>query len=128
MDTSTSKPLPPKQKQSSSSGIRTSAMIHTKPCPNALCKKDTANDPITIKTSSMGITDLRIPLCTNPTSQLTTTIQSANATLGELADEVHTVNDELPPCNPFASSTRRKEVLTNNFADYPIRVDGTTTN
>ena len=96
-------------------------MINTNPSPAAFCKKGSANDPVTIETSSMGITDLRTLLSTNPTAQMSTTFQSANATLAELTEEFHTANDGLPPVNPCASSTRRKEVLTNGTSDEPIK-------
>ena len=100
----------PRNQQNPLSGIYTFVMTRADPTPSATCKKHSANDPINIETLSMGITGLKIPLCTNPTSQMTTTFQSANATLGELTEEFHTANDELPPGNPCASSTGRREV------------------
>ena len=116
-DASTSKLLPPKHKQTVSSGIHTSAMMNTNPFPSATCKMVSAKDLITFETSSMGITDLRAPLCTNPTSQMTTTFQSANATLGELAEEFHTANDELPTGNPCASNTRQKKLSSTGTSN-----------
>ena len=104
---SSSTRLPSKYQQSSSIKIPVSAV--------------SANDPITIETSSMGITDLREPLCTDATTQMTATFQSANATLGELTEKFHTANDEFPPSNPCASSTRRKEVLTVDASDESIK-------
>ena len=80
-----------------------------------------ANDHITIETISMGITDLRLPTYTIPTSHMTTTFQIANTAFGETTEEFHTANDELPPGNPFPSSTRRKEVLTHGTSDESIK-------
>ena len=52
---------------------------------------------------------------------MTTTFQSANAALGETTEDFHTANDELPPGNLCASSTRRKEVLTHGVSDESIK-------
>ena len=69
----------------------------------------------------MGITDLRLPTHANPTSQMTTTFQSAITALEELTGDFHTANYELPPGNPCSSGTRRKEVLTNGTSDESIK-------
>ena len=114
LDEIMSKPMLPKHKHQWS-GIQMSTTLNTDPTPRAACKKCSANDPITIETTSMGITDLRMPTCTNPTSQMITTFQSANATSGEMTEDFHTANDKLPPGNPCASSTRRKKYLLMNL-------------
>ena len=71
-------------------------MTFANPSTTISCKKGSPNDPITIDTSSMGITDLRAPLCTDTKTQMTTTFQSPNATLGELTEEFHVANDGQP--------------------------------
>ena len=82
IDSSTSKLILPKHQQYPSSGFHTSVMAKADPSPSATCKKGSATDPISIETLSMEITDLRTPLCTNRTSQMATTFQSASATFG----------------------------------------------
>ena len=89
----------------------------TKANPPVSFKKDSANYPIFIETSSIGITGLREPPCTNASTQMSITFQSAIATLGELTEDFHTANDALPLGNPCASSTRRKEVPTVDASD-----------
>ena len=76
-----------------SSGIHASTTLDKNPLPSTACKKGSANDPITIETTSMGITDLRHPTYVDPTSQTNTTFQSANEVLGETTDEFQTAND-----------------------------------
>ena len=68
-------------------------------------KKEPTCEVITIDTSSMGITGLREPTCTNELTEVTSTFQTANATLGETTAEFQTADDGLPPGNPCASST-----------------------
>ena len=115
-----SKPMLPKYKPQPS-GTQISTMQNTDPSPSAACKKGSAIDPITIETTSMGITDLWFPTHTNPTSQMTTTFQYANTALRETTEEFHTANDELPPGNPCASSTRRNEALNHGTSDESIK-------
>ena len=110
---STSKPTPSEHQQSSSINIRRiSTMTKANQATTCSCKKGSANDPLSIETCSMGITDSRAPLCIDATIQMTITFQSVNPTLGELTEEVHTSNEELPPGNPCANITGRKEVPT----------------
>ena len=73
------------------------------------------------ESTSMGITDLLLPTYTNPTSQMTTTFQTAKPTLGEMTEEFHTANEQLPSGNPCASSSRRKEVLTHGTSNESIK-------
>ena len=120
MNVSTSKPVLPKYKPLSC-GIQISTTLNTDPSPSATCKKGSANDPITIEISSMGFTDSKLPTCSTPTSQMTTTFQSGKATLGEKTEEFHTATDDLPPGNPCASSTRRKEVSTHGTSNKPLK-------
>ena len=68
----------------------------------------------------MGISDLREPTRTNVLTEVTSTFQTANATLGESAAEFQTANDELPPGNPCASSTRRREVTLPENTDDSV--------
>ena len=83
-------------------------------------KKEPTCEVITIDTSSMGITGLREPTRTNVLTEVTSTFQTANATLGESAAEFQTANDELPPGNPCASSTRRREVTLPENTDDSV--------
>ena len=73
-------------------------------------KKEPTCEMITIDTSSMGITGIREPTCTKEFTEVKSTFQTANATLGETTAEFQTADDGLPPGNPCASSTRRREV------------------
>ena len=59
-------------------------------------KKEPTCEVITIDTSSMGITGLREPTRTNELTEVTSTFQTANATLGESAAEFQTADDGLP--------------------------------
>ena len=81
---------------------------------------------ITIENSSKGITCLREPTYTvnqgEPTkTEIPTgtvdTFQTANATLGETAAEYDTADNELPPGNPCARNTRRREATIPENAD-----------
>ena len=92
-------------------------------------KREPVSEVITIETSSRGITGLREPTYTvnqgEPTSteiptRTVDTFQTANATLGETAAEYHTADNELPPGNPCASSTRRREATIAENADDSI--------
>ena len=83
-------------------------------------KKEPTCEVITIDTSSMGITGLREPTRTNELTEVTSTFQTANATLGESAAEFQTADDGLPPGNPCASSTRRREVTIPENTDNSV--------
>ena len=83
-------------------------------------KKEPTCEVITIDTSSMGITGLREPTRTNEPTEVTSTFQTANATLGESNAEFQTADTGLPPGNPCASSTRRREVIISENTDYSI--------
>ena len=83
-------------------------------------KKEPTCEVITIDTSSMGITGLREPTRTNELTEVTSTFQTANATLGESAAEFQTADDGLPPGNPCASSTRRREVTIPENTDDSV--------
>ena len=83
-------------------------------------KKEPTCEVITIDTSSKGITGLREPTRTNELTEVTSTFQTANATLGESAAEFQTADDGLPPGNPCASSTRRREVTIPENTDDSV--------
>ena len=83
-------------------------------------EKEQTCEAITIETSSMGITGLREPTCTNELTNITSTFQTANATLGESSAEFQTADTGLPPGNPCASSTRRREVIISENPDDSI--------
>ena len=92
-------------------------------------KREPVSEIITIETSSKGITGLREPTYTVNQGESTSTeiptgtvdtFQTANATLGETAAEYHTADNELPPGNPCASSTRRREATILESADDSI--------
>ena len=83
-------------------------------------KKDPTCEVITIDTSSMGISGLREPTRTNELTEVTSAFQSANATLGESTAEFQTADNGLPPGNPCASSTRRREVIIPENTDDSI--------
>ena len=83
-------------------------------------KKEPTCKVITIDTSSMGITGLREPTRTNEPTEVTSTFQTANATLGESNAELQNADTGLPPGNPCASSTRRREVIISENTDDSI--------
>ena len=83
-------------------------------------KKEPTCEVITIDTSSKGIAGLREPTRTNELTEVTSTFQTANATLGESAAEFQTADDGLPPGNPCASSTRRREVTIPENTDDSV--------
>ena len=81
-------------------------------------KKEPINDVITIETWTLGMTglgeptytvDLREPTSTGRPTDAVCPFQTANATQGETTAEYHTADNGLPPGNPRASCTRRKE-------------------
>ena len=87
-------------------------------------KREPVSEVISIETTSRGITGLRELTYTVNQGEATSTeiptgtvhtFQTAKATLGETAAEYHTADNELPPGNPCASSTRRKEATINQF-------------
>ena len=120
MESATSRPTLPKYKPERS-GTHASTMLDKDPLPNITSKKGFAKNAITIETTGMGITDLRLPTYVDPTSQTTTTFQSANAVLVETTKEFHTANDELPSGKPCASSTRRREILPQATSNDSIK-------
>ena len=83
-------------------------------------KKEPTCEVITIDTSSMGITGLRESTRTNELTEVASTFQTANATLGESAAEFQTADDGLPSGNPCASSTRRREVTIPEHIDDSV--------
>ena len=86
-----------------------------------LSKKGTSKNPITIDISSMGITCLRRSLTNDDITQPTGTFHSANATLRDTNDDFQTANNEFPPGNPCASSTRRKDASLANVSDESVK-------
>ena len=90
------------------------------PPTTASHEKEPTCEAITIETSSMAITGLREPIRTNELTNITSTFQTANATLGESNTELQTADTGLPPGNPCASSTRRREVIISENTDDSI--------
>ena len=105
---------------STSKTISLAALLHT---------KERISDMMTFETSSMGITVLRAPTCTtgprdrtctSRLTEVTSTFQTANATLEEKTAEFLTADDGLPPGNPCASTTRLKEATIPENSDDSI--------
>ena len=114
-------PLTP-NREAASTSIRVIPPVSTKLIPpiTASHEEEPTCEAITINTSSMGITGLREPTRTNELAEVTSTFQTANATLGESTAEFQTADNGLLPGNPRASSTRRKEVIVPENTDDSV--------
>ena len=64
--------------------------------------------------------DMREPTSTGRLTDAVSTFQTANATVGETTTEDHIAGNGLPPGNPCASSTRRKETTIPENPDDSI--------
>ena len=114
-------PLTP-NREAVSTSTRLIPPVSTKLIPpiTASHEEEPTCEAITINTSSMGITGLQEPTRTNERTEVTSTFQTANATLGESTAEFQTADNGLPPGNPGASSTRRKEVVVPENTDDSV--------
>ena len=113
---------PTQNREVVSTSTRLIPRVSTKLIPSitASHEEEPTCEAITIKTSRMGITGLREPTRTNELTEVTSTFQTANATSGESTVEFQTADNGLPPGNPRASSTRRKEVIIPENTDDSV--------